>query len=199
MLALYCIAGHNPSSALPRPPQEDEVIDALPGLPLPGLPLFLFHSVCWGHWGHLSSRLSGLQRTVAEMTDGRTHSGFTIPVTFKVSAGPVCRVHSQACPLTSESGTWTGWGWVLVCGTQFSAICQCSGPQPCTDVRNEVVSPWGSFCCILGAKCWISFCFKEIKEQCPFFQVVVYVLVEKTEGNKLILEFFACCGERALF
>lgn len=33
------------------------------------------------------------------------------------------------------------------------------------------------------------FCFKEIKEQGPFFQVVVYVLVEKTEGNKLTLEW----------
>ena len=43
------------------------------------------------------------------------------------------------------------------------------------------------------------FFFKEIKEQGPFFQVVVYVLVEKTEANKLTLEFFACCGERALF
>lgn len=57
-----------------------------------------FSTLCWGHWGHLSSRLSGLQRTVTEMTDGKTHSGFTIPVTSKVSAGPVCRVHSQACP-----------------------------------------------------------------------------------------------------
>lgn len=113
--SLYTASGHNPSSVLPRPPWSASPWPASVPFPL-----------CAGDTGDTCQAASGLQRTVAEMTDRKTHSGFTIPVTSKVSAGPVCHVHSQACPLTSESGTWTGWGWVLVCGTQFFAICQCS-------------------------------------------------------------------------
>lgn len=58
-----------------------------------------FSTQCAGDTGdNLSRRLSGLQRTVTEMTVGKTHFGFTKPVTSKVSVGPVCHVHSQGCP-----------------------------------------------------------------------------------------------------
>lgn len=79
MLVLYNSIVHHPSSALPHPARGDEVTGALSGLP----PV-LFCSVCWGH---LSSCLSGLPRTVTEMTDGKTQFGFTMPVTSKMLAG----------------------------------------------------------------------------------------------------------------